>query len=121
MESSSLFDIGQSFFQSTHTQVTFIYSIRFSSLPWPLYAVQVNAPASLLSMFVIVSTFPSCTTPVLPWLPGFSFVQVIFGSTPLNPSQINYKLLPSKIVGLIPLILSELRAIKKSQVKFKNN
>ena len=91
---------------NAYLQVTFTYTVWFSGLPKPLYAVQVNVPASLLSMFVIFSTFPTCTTPVFPWFPGFSLVQVMFGSTRLNTSQINCKLSPSRTVGspLIPLI-----------------
>ena len=77
-------------------------------IPKPLYDVQVNSPASVLLIFVIVSTFPSCTTPVFPWFPGFSLVQVMFGSTQLNASQINCKFSPSRTVGspLIPLIFN---------------
>ena len=72
-----------------------------SGLTKPLYAVQVNVPASLLLM--CVSTFHSCTTPVFPWFPGFSLVQVMFGSGRLVASQINCKLSPSRTVGL-PLV-----------------
>ena len=74
----------------------------------PLYAVQVNIPASVLLMFVMVSTFPSCTTPVFPWFPGLSLVQVMFGLGRLNASQVNCKLLPSRTVGspLIPVIFN---------------
>ena len=80
--------------------------VRFSDLPKPLYAVQVNSPASVLLMFVIVSTFPACTTTVFPWFPGFSLVQMMFGSIRLDASQINCKLSPSVTVGspLIPVI-----------------
>ena len=73
-------------------------------------------------MFVIVSTFPSCTTPVFPWFPGFSLVQVIFGSTRLNALQINCKLSPSRTVvsPLISVILNGTKT-KQSHVNFKDN
>ena len=79
----------------------------FSFLPKPLYAVQVNVPESFLLMFVIFSTFPSCTTPILSWFPGFSLVQVMFGSGRPDALQVNCKLLPSRAVGspLIPVTL----------------
>ena len=51
-------------------------------------------------MFVTVSNFPSCTTPVFP---AFSLVQVMFGSGWPDALQVNCKLLPSRTVGL-PLI-----------------
>ena len=105
MESASLLNISQCFFNA-YSQVTFTWTVRFSGLPKPLYAVQVNVPASVLLMFVIVSTFPSCTTPVFPWFPGFSLVQVMFGFSRLDASQANCKMSPSRIVGspLIPVI-----------------
>ena len=99
-------------------------TVRFSGLPKPLHVVQVNVPASVLLMFVIVSTFPSCTTPVFPWFPGFSLVQVMFGSTRLDTLQSNCKLSPSRTVDS-PLIfhwyLLKLRATKQSQVNFKDS
>ena len=57
-------------------------------------------------MFVIVSTFPACTTLVLPWFPGSSLVQVMLGNGVPEASQVNCKLLPSRTVGspLIPMI-----------------
>ena len=90
----------------TYSQITFTSPVWLSGLPKPLYAVQVNAPASPLLMYVIVSTFPSCTTPVFPCFPCFSLVQVMFGSGLPDPSQINCKLSPSKTVSspLIPVI-----------------
>ena len=105
MKSASLFNISRCFFQ-TYSQVTFTWTVRFSGSPKPLDAVQVNVPASVLLMFVIVSTFPFCATLVFPWFPGFSLVQVMFGPTRLNASQINCKLSPSRTVGspLIPVI-----------------
>ena len=75
-------------------------------------------------MFVIFSTFPSCTTTVFPWFPGFSLVQVMFGSTWLNALQINCKLSPSRTVGT-PLILVIYIGTKSNQTitsfNFKDN
>ena len=66
MESTS--NTGQSFFPiNVYSQVTFTWTVGFSSLPKLLYAVKVNSTSSVLLMFVIVSTFPSCTTTVFPW------------------------------------------------------
>ena len=59
-------------------------------------------------MFVIVNSFPSCTTTVFSWFPGFSLVQVMFGCTRLEASQIKCKVSPSRTVvsPLIPVILN---------------
>ena len=93
------------FFQCILTSNIHI-TVRFSGLPKPLYALQVNVPASVLLMFVTFSTFPSCTTPVFPWFPGFSLVQVMFCFGRLNASLLQCKLSPSRTVGspLIPVI-----------------
>ena len=92
-------------FLNAYSQVTFTWTARLSFLPKPLYTVQVNVPESFLLMFCIVSTFPSCTT-VFPWFPGFSLVQVMFGSGWPKALQVKRKLLPSRTVGspLIPVI-----------------
>ena len=59
-------------------------------------------------MFVKVNSFPSCTTTVFSWFPGFSLVQVMFGCTRLEASQIKCKVSPSRTVvsPLIPVILN---------------
>ena len=90
-------------FLNTYSRVTFTETVCFSGLPKPLYAVQVNVPASVLLTCVIFNTFPSCTTPVFPWFLDFSLVHVMFGSGRPDASQINCKLSPSRTVGL-PLI-----------------
>ena len=91
------------FFFNAYSQVTFTWTARLSFLPKPLYAVQVNVPESFLLMFVIFSTFPSCTTPAFPWFPGFSLVQVMFGSGRPEALHVKCKLLPSRTV-VWPLI-----------------
>ena len=91
-------------FFNAYSQVTFTWTGRLSFLLNPLYAVQVNVPEAFLLMFVIFSTFPSCTTTVFPWFPGFSMVQVMFGSGRPRASQVNCKLSPSRTV-VSPLIL----------------
>ena len=101
-------------FFNTYSQTTFTSTVWLSGLLKPLYTVQVNVPASPLLMYVIVSTFPSWTTPVFPWFPCFSLVQVMFGSSPPDPSQINCKLSPSKTVSL-PLIPVIFVATKNNQ------
>ena len=101
-----MFNITVKVFFKANSQVTFTLTVCFSGLPKPLYAVQVNIPASILLTFVIVSTFPSCTTTAFPWFPGFSLVQVMFGSGLPDASQLNCKSLPSRTLGspLIPVI-----------------
>ena len=105
MERVFLFNIEQVVFYA-YSQVTSTLIVWFSQLPKPLYAEQVNAPALVLLMSVIVSIFPSCTTAVFPWFPGFFLVQVMLGSGRPSASQINCKLSPSRTVGspLIPVI-----------------
>ena len=107
-----MFNITVKVFFKANSQVTFTLTVCFSGLPKPLYAVQVNIPASILLTFVIVSTFPSCTTTAFPWFPGFSLVQVMFGSGLPDASQLNCKLLPSRTVGspLIPVVFVETKS-----------
>ena len=90
-------------FFSIYSQVTFTKTVWFFRSPKPLFALQVNMPVSVLLMFGIFSSFPSGSTPVFPWFPGFSLVHVMFGFILLDTSQINCKFSPSRTVGS-PLI-----------------
>lgn len=75
--------------------MTFTWTVWLSTSPKPLDAAQLKVPEAFLLIFFIVSTFPSCSTPVFPWFPVFSLVQVTFGSGLPNASHVNCKLLPS--------------------------
>ena len=91
MKSSSPFDIGQSFFSiNAYSQVTFTNTISL------VYTKAIVCSTGKCSCITSVNV---CYSPLVPRL----------------LLQINCKLLPSRTVGLllIPLILSELRAIKK--------
>ena len=104
MESASLFNISQNCFQCILTNNIYIDD----SVLWFTKATVCctdNSPASVLLMFVIVSTFPSRTTTVFPLFPGVSLIQVMFGSTPLDASQINCKLSPSRTVDSAFILL----------------
>ena len=83
--------------------MTFTWTVWLSTSPKPLYAAQLKVPEAFLLIFFIVSTFPSCSTPVFPWFPVFSLVQVTFGSGLPNASHVNCKLLPSWTVCSPPI------------------
>ena len=63
--------------ENAYSQVTSTYTVRFFGSPKPLFAVQVNMPASVLLMFGIFSSFLSGNSLVFPWFPDFSLVHVM--------------------------------------------
>ena len=116
----------KSFFNA-YSQMTFTWTVWLSTSPKPLYAAQLKVPESFLLIFFIVSTFPSCNTPVFPWFPVFSLVQVTFGSGLPNASHVNCKLLPSWTVCSPPISVisagtkSRKSHWKKNWIHFKDN
>ena len=94
--------------------MTFTWTVRLSASPKPLYAVQLKVPESFLLIFFLVSTFPSCSTPVFPWFPVFSLVQVMFGSGLPDALHVNCKLSPSWTVcsRLISVIIAGTKSRK---------
>ena len=93
--------------------MTFTWTVWLSASPKPLYAVQLKVPESVLLIFFIVSTFPSCSTPVFPLFPVFSLVQVMFGSGLPDALHVNCKLSPSWTV--CSLLISVISAGTKSR------
>ena len=81
MESASMFNDSQSCFQCILTCNIHIDSLVLWFTKAIVCCTSKCSCISPVDVNVIVSTFPSCTTPVFPWFLGFSIVQVMFGST----------------------------------------